>query len=975
MRDKPFLKVFFIVMVLVLGMTIAIPFSALADNPGEYAASPPSGVPGATFSFYATDFDERERVSYWFNDPNGNVVGSAEYRVMSYEGRADWEWKSPDDAILGSWMVIAEGRDSHTKYVIPFEIIDPSQIPQQAPAQPVATEQPTPTPLPLPSSDNPLDTLPPNPPGVAVDPPADNPGSYFSFYATGFSPREQVVYSAFDALGREIDDGYHTTIANPEGRADWTWQSPYNAVYGVWVMVAKGGESGIEQRIYFEIRDMPTSTTTVDTTDSSQAPTSSEGTTVQNASDVAVEPAASNIGARFSFYAHGFLRRETVRFWATDPGGKTYEDGDYEVTANIDGRADWSWKTPPDAMPGVWNMVARGEKSFREKVIHFRVLSNEQIASQAVPVTVNNAAPQAQTVHAQTVNLPENADDVSVTPTAGQPGNSFDFFASGFKRHEQIRYWVLTPSGQASQSNSRVVSNAHGRAMWAWQSPADAPHGTWTMVGKGTKSHVEKVIHFQVGSSSAAPATQSAPVAAPAAAGIPANPPGVGVEPPVAVLDENVAFFVEGFPPHETVLYWLITPSGDEYRKDTYKTGSTPEGRADWKWKVPNGADPGIWTMVVLGEHSGLKKEISFKILQYHGDESAQDQPAQSSGTPVIPGGPVNPPGVGVEPAIAMPDDEVAFFVSGFPLHETVYYWAVDPNGLEYRNNLYKTGTTDQGRADWKWKVPSGPKTGIWTMVAEGDHSGERREIFFAVSRPGEDITANSTSGSSAKSGVEPAVANPDQKIAFFADGLPLHDTVIYWTIDPDGIIDESSEYRTAPNDEGRADWKWTVPTVPKTGTWTMVVVTDHSDYRQEIAFQVIDPEGDASVQPAPQPGNTTPATSSAPGLPPDTRVNPPNVGVDPAIGKPDEKIAFYVADYPIDETIEYHFLDPDGYEYTSDSYKTGTNDIGRADWKWKVPTDAKSGNWTMVVVGEHSEEQREVYFQVFNPPEHEPGG
>ncbi len=969
MQVKPFLKVFFMVMVLVLSMTIAIPFSVLADNPSEYAVSPPSGIPGATFSFYATNFDERERVSYWFNDPNGDVVGSAEYRVMSYEGRADWEWKSPDNAMLGSWMVVAEGRDSNTKHVIPFEIIDPSQVPQQAHAEPVATAQPTPTPLPLPSGDESLETLPPNPPGVAVDPPADNPGGYFSFYATGFASREQVVYVAVDALGREIDDGYHTTISNPEGRADWTWQTPYNAVHGVWVMVAKGDESGTEQRIYFEIRDMPTSNTTVDTTDDSQAATSSESNTVQNASDVAVEPAASNSGARFSFYAHGFLRRETVRFWATDPGGKTYEDGEYEVTANVDGRADWSWKTPQDAMPGVWNMVARGKKSFREKVVHFQVLSNEEIASQAVPVTVHSISPQAQTV-----NVPENATDVSVNPTSGQPGSSFDFFARGFKRLEQIRYWVFSPDGQVAEGTSRVVSSAHMHATWAWQAPADAPHGTWTMVGKGTKSHIEKVIYFQVGSSSAAQAAQPAAVPAPVAAGIPANPPGVGVEPPVAVLDENVAFFVEGFPAHETVHYWLMTPSGDEYRKDDYKTGTTPEGRADWKWKVPNGAGPGIWTMVVLGEHSGLKKEIFFKVVQYHDDQGADvlaAQPSQGSGTPVIPGGPVNPPGVGVEPAIAMPDDEVAFFVSGFPLHETVYYWAIDPNGLEYRNNEHKAGTTDQGRADWKWKVPSGPVTGIWTMVAEGDHSGERREIFFAVSRPGEDITANGASGSSGKSGVEPEIANPDQKIAFFAAGLPLHDTVKYWVIDPDGIIDESSEYKTGPNDEGRADWTWRVPTIPKTGTWTMVVVTDHSDYRQEIAFQVINPDSDAPVQP----GNTTPATSSAPGLPPDTRVNPPNVGVDPAIGKPDEKIAFYVAEYPIDETIEYHFLDPDGYEYTSDNYKTGTNDIGRADWTWKVPTEAKSGNWTMVVVGEHSEEQREVYFQVFNPPENEPGG
>jgi hypothetical protein len=127
---------------------------------------------------------------------------------------------------------------------------------------------------------------------------------------------------------------------------------------GNWQMVARGAESGIEQTIVFEIR--------------LGAPVIGDsGQPVENP-ETGVNPVIGSPGTTFSFYARGFADGEQVGFWLNAPDGRVVSTGE-QVTVKSNSRADWQWVSPVDAVPGVWQMVAKGVNSNRQVVILFEI--------------------------------------------------------------------------------------------------------------------------------------------------------------------------------------------------------------------------------------------------------------------------------------------------------------------------------------------------------------------------------------------------------------------------------------------------------------------------------------------------------------------------------------------------------------------------------------------------------------------------
>lgn len=303
----------------------------------DQSVEPPAGRPSTQFTFYATGFDGSEEVAYWFSSPDGKVYGDdVRYRVLAYQGRADWSWRSPDEATPGTWMAVAKGLHSDTKQVIPFEIVTDAQaVPENRPSVPLTNE-----------------------PGVAVQPESGPAGTMFSFYATDFNDGEAVGYwfNAPDGTLHSNDVEYRSRSYS--GRADWQWMSPANAMPGTWTVVVQGTESHTTRVIAFEIRENDLA---------------SQGILPPNASNVAVEPQDGPPGGRFHFFAAGFRPRETVQFWAFAPGGENYEKSKYTIVANDQGEAYWNWLTPEDAALGVWTMNAIGETSQVQRTIYFQV--------------------------------------------------------------------------------------------------------------------------------------------------------------------------------------------------------------------------------------------------------------------------------------------------------------------------------------------------------------------------------------------------------------------------------------------------------------------------------------------------------------------------------------------------------------------------------------------------------------------------
>lgn len=576
---------------ILVGIITVPPRAVVASDQG---AEPGAGAPGTTFAFFATGFDDTESVGYWFNDPDGNLhANDHAYVVNAWRGRADWSWESPADAKPGFWSAVATGKSSGVERVIVFEIRGTNAAQTSPVVQPVAP----------PSNQGSVV-------GQNVAPTQGPPGTEFSFFATGFNSTEHVAYWFNDPSGHSRGkDGY--VVRAWQGRADWRWRVPNDVVPGIWTAVAQGMDSKVNKVILFEVLAPGQSAT-------GSNPAAPAAGVPSNPSDVAVAPVSGPPGTGFSFFATGYPSGERVRYWATDPTGYYYDSSKYSVVANTEGRADWTWTSPNDAKQGVWTMTVHGTESNIEKVIRFEVRDPN------APAPVTGPSPS------QMAGL-NNPSDVGVDPVMGYPDTKISFFASGFPAKETVRYWAIDPNGGSDEAKDhKITANDDGRADWEWKVPSGATPGLWTMVAFGRENKLEKRIQFLVGDPNL-PEGSNLPVIVPIAEPVanpadvpsvptgerPPNPPNTGLEPSVGVPDSTFAFFVAELPAHETILYWVIDPNGVTYEDDkNYRAHANDDGRADWTWKAPDGAAPGIWTMVAWGKENKIETRIYFEITR-----------------------------------------------------------------------------------------------------------------------------------------------------------------------------------------------------------------------------------------------------------------------------------------------------------------------------------------------------------------------
>ncbi len=296
-------------------------------------------------------------------------------------------------------------------------------------------------------------------------------------------------------------------------------------------------------------------------------------------------------GSTFAFYATGFDTTELVVFWALNPAGESFGDPDNRTYTNNEGRADWTWVAPIDAQPGTWTMIAQ-QVNEDEELIEDKV---QQIMFEIVPIgSVDEES-------APNVDAP-NTETRSVVPSQGTPGSLFAFSATGFKGGERVGYWFNDPQGQiySNDRDFRLWANDRGRADWDWAPPLDATPGTWQAVALGRSSGVQRVIFFDV-----VPLDQ---------ASMPGGEPDRGVEPAVAAPHGTFDFFATGFLRKETVSFWATDPTGRIHEGNEKQANE--EGRADWNWRAPSDAQPGIWEMVVFGNRSEVTKIIRFEIRE-----------------------------------------------------------------------------------------------------------------------------------------------------------------------------------------------------------------------------------------------------------------------------------------------------------------------------------------------------------------------
>lgn len=279
-----------------------------------------------------------------------------------------------------------------------------------------------------------------------------------------------------------------------------------------------------------------------------------------------VYPPAAEAGARFDFLADGFQSGEQIDIWVNTPDGLAIParpDSELQRRVSRDGRAAWSWTAPSDAQPGVWSMVARGQRSGAVRVGVWTILPPPAPA----------------------------APDSNVHPATGRPGTRFVFFAAGFAPDDPIGFFLMAPSGEETLVAVEQPRIFNGRVDWAWTAPDQTVPGVWRFRVVGGNSRFERIVTFTV----ERPA------------------PSTGVAPGYGRAGTLFQFFAEGLQGSEGVIFWVNRPDGRAEAATAERVGVN-NGRADWSWIAPRNAPPGQWSMVVRGVNSGVERVVLFEI-------------------------------------------------------------------------------------------------------------------------------------------------------------------------------------------------------------------------------------------------------------------------------------------------------------------------------------------------------------------------
>lgn len=205
-----------------------------------------------------------------------------------------------------------------------------------------------------------------------VEPRVGPSGTEFAFFAEGFDGGEQVgvwINNPDGTVSEIVDENNNVFVlfANSNGRADWF--TAVTGVDGFYGMVARGVESGYEVVIPFEVRAGGTQPQPQPTPPPTPPPPASGN----------VDPAAGRGGTEFAFAASGFSPGEAISFWINAPDGSVLsvydQDNNFLVlSADNDGRIEWSVASPTSAPAGFYSMVAHGNNSGHEVIIPFQIL-------------------------------------------------------------------------------------------------------------------------------------------------------------------------------------------------------------------------------------------------------------------------------------------------------------------------------------------------------------------------------------------------------------------------------------------------------------------------------------------------------------------------------------------------------------------------------------------------------------------------
>jgi len=475
-------------------------------------------------------------------------------------------------------------------------------------------------------------------------------------------------------------------------------------------------------------------------------------------------PTVAGPGTRIHFTATGFTPGERVDLWASPPGGATRPRYP-SVFADAGGAIVWSWDVAPGDPNGEWTMTARG------------VTSNVLLA---IPFTVTGSNP-----------LP---DPISVAPTSGAPGTTFEFRASGLTPGRRVAAWLVEPGGASRDlvpgKDPNLVPDASGELRWRWTAPGDARGGMWQMVVRDLHTSREIIARFAI-------IAPDAPA------------PERSVAPPSGAPGTVFTVTIGGFTPGEQVGSWLTTPDGRAVDATPYLIANR-NGVVTWRWASPASAQAGTWQAVSRGRDSAVEVAIPFTV----------------TGANPAPAGPPAPVGQ-VTPPAGTPGATFTFVVTGFNSIEEVGYWPTRPDGTVDDTKRTPVRANGDGSVTLTWQAPARAPSGAWTMTFRGLESRRETRVAFVIAA---DPPPTAT--------VTPLSGPPGTTFTFQARGFNAIERIDTWLERPDGaIVVGPTEVRANP--DGTVTWTWTAPASSIGGQWVMVARGKDTRKTERIGFSI----------------------------------------------------------------------------------------------------------------------------------------
>src|SRR5690606_18120597 len=386
--------------------------------------------------------------------------------------------------------------------------------------------------------------------------------------------------------------------------------------------------------------------------------------------------------------------------------------------------------------------------------------------------------------------------DLTVDPTEVEPGESTAATGTGFTPDSTATVELIGPDGEPVGEPVNVDTDGNGEFTVDLPVPADAAPGDYIVRGTDETSGDQVETALVVLESG----------------GLDLN---IGLDPPEVAPGESTTVTGEGFTPDATASVQLVNPAGEPVGEPV-PAETDGDGGFTVDLPVPEGAEPGDFTVVGSGDESGESAEAPLTVAEGDGGVCPVE------------------PAVTVDPTSALPGETVTVSGEGFAPGTEASVQLTDAEG----NPVGEPVTAPVGEDctfETEFTIPEDTEPGDHDIGAE-DPDGNEDPRPIEIVEPGAPAIA-----------VEPSEVAPGESTTVIGEGFTPDATASVQLGNPAG--EPVGEPVPAETDgDGGFTVDLPVPEGAEPGDFTVVGTDDESGESAEAPLTVT--EGDGGVCP-----------------------------------------------------------------------------------------------------------------------------